>query len=38
VERIGALADSIGLDRFNLIAHDYGGFLGRGLRSVTRSG
>ena len=31
VERIGALADSFGLDRFNLIAHDYGGFLGLGF-------
>jgi len=30
VERIGALADSFGLDRFNLVAHDYGGFLGLG--------
>lgn len=30
VERIGQLADSFGLDRFNLIAHDYGGFLGLG--------
>jgi pimeloyl-ACP methyl ester carboxylesterase len=30
VERIGALADSLRLDRFNLIAHDYGGFLGLG--------
>ena len=30
VERIGALADSSGLDRFNLFAHDYGGFLGLG--------
>jgi pimeloyl-ACP methyl ester carboxylesterase len=30
VERIGWLADSFGLDRFNLIAHDYGGFLGLG--------
>jgi pimeloyl-ACP methyl ester carboxylesterase len=30
VERIGRLADSLGLDRFNLIAHDYGGFLGLG--------
>ncbi|HZU45670.1 MAG TPA: alpha/beta hydrolase [Mycobacterium sp.] len=30
VERIGQLADHMGLDRFNLIAHDYGGFLGLG--------
>ena len=30
VERIGMLADSFGLDRFNLVAHDYGGFLGLG--------
>ncbi|WP_102144618.1 alpha/beta fold hydrolase [Mycobacterium hubeiense] len=30
VERIGELADQFGLDRFNLIAHDYGGFLGLG--------
>ncbi|HJT91461.1 MAG TPA: alpha/beta hydrolase [Mycobacterium sp.] len=30
VERIDRLADSFGLDRFNLIAHDYGGFLGLG--------
>jgi pimeloyl-ACP methyl ester carboxylesterase len=30
VERIGRLADSFGLDRFNLVAHDYGGFLGLG--------
>jgi pimeloyl-ACP methyl ester carboxylesterase len=30
VERIGQLADSLGLDRFNLVAHDYGGFLGLG--------
>jgi pimeloyl-ACP methyl ester carboxylesterase len=30
VDRIGQLADSFGLDRFNLIAHDYGGFLGLG--------
>jgi pimeloyl-ACP methyl ester carboxylesterase len=30
VERIGTLADFFGLDRFNLIAHDYGGFLGLG--------
>jgi pimeloyl-ACP methyl ester carboxylesterase len=30
VDRIGRLADSLGLDRFNLIAHDYGGFLGLG--------
>ena len=30
VERIGALADSFGLDRFNLVAHDYGAFLGLG--------
>jgi pimeloyl-ACP methyl ester carboxylesterase len=31
VDRIGALADSFGLDRFNLVAHDYGGFLGLGF-------
>jgi pimeloyl-ACP methyl ester carboxylesterase len=31
VERIGRLADSFGLDRFNLFAHDYGGFLGLGF-------
>lgn len=30
VERIDQLADSFGLDRFNLVAHDYGGFLGLG--------
>ena len=30
VERIGRLADSFALDRFNLVAHDYGGFLGLG--------
>ena len=30
VERIDRLADSFGLDRLNLIAHDYGGFLGLG--------
>ena len=30
VERIDRLADSFGLDRFNLIGHDYGGFLGLG--------
>ena len=30
VERIDQLADSLGLDRFNLVAHDYGGFLGVG--------
>jgi pimeloyl-ACP methyl ester carboxylesterase len=30
VERIGALADSLGLARFNLVAHDYGGFLALG--------
>jgi pimeloyl-ACP methyl ester carboxylesterase len=30
VERIDRLADAFGLDRFNLIAHDYGGFLGLG--------
>jgi pimeloyl-ACP methyl ester carboxylesterase len=31
VEHIGALADSFGLDRFSLVAHDYGGFLGLGF-------
>ena len=30
VDRIDALADALGLDRFNLIAHDYGGFLSLG--------
>jgi pimeloyl-ACP methyl ester carboxylesterase len=30
VDRIERLADSFGLDRFNLVAHDYGGFLGLG--------
>lgn len=30
VEYIGRLADSFGLNRFNLVAHDYGGFLGLG--------
>jgi len=30
VERIDRIADSLGLDRFNLVAHDYGGFLGLG--------
>jgi pimeloyl-ACP methyl ester carboxylesterase len=30
VERIERLAETLGLDRFNLIAHDYGGFLGLG--------
>ena len=30
VEHIGRLADSLGLDRFDLVAHDYGGFLGLG--------
>ncbi|KUH88374.1 MULTISPECIES: alpha/beta hydrolase [unclassified Mycobacterium] len=30
VDRIDAVADAIGLDRFNLVAHDYGGFLGLG--------
>src|SRR5215211_952976 len=30
VDRIDRLADSFGLDRFNLVAHDYGGFLGLG--------
>ncbi|KUI01012.1 alpha/beta hydrolase [Mycobacterium sp. IS-3022] len=30
VDRIDAFADAIGLDRFNLVAHDYGGFLGLG--------
>jgi pimeloyl-ACP methyl ester carboxylesterase len=28
VAHIDRLADSFGLDRFNLVAHDYGGFLG----------
>jgi pimeloyl-ACP methyl ester carboxylesterase len=31
VERIGNLADRFGLERFNLIAHDYGGFIGLGF-------
>lgn len=31
VERIGQLADAFGLDRFNLVAHDYGGFIGLGF-------
>jgi pimeloyl-ACP methyl ester carboxylesterase len=30
VDCIGQLADSFGLDRFNLVAHDYGGFIGLG--------
>jgi len=30
VDRIERLADSFSLDRFNLVAHDYGGFLGLG--------
>ena len=30
VGRIEQLADRLGLDRFNLFAHDYGGFLGLG--------
>jgi pimeloyl-ACP methyl ester carboxylesterase len=30
VDRIDRLVDSLGLDRFNLVAHDYGGFLGLG--------
>jgi pimeloyl-ACP methyl ester carboxylesterase len=30
VEHIDRLADALGLDRFNLVAHDYGGFLGLG--------
>jgi pimeloyl-ACP methyl ester carboxylesterase len=30
VERIGMLADTFGLDRFNLVGHDYGGFVGLG--------
>jgi pimeloyl-ACP methyl ester carboxylesterase len=30
VERIGELADTFGVHRFNLVAHDYGGFLGLG--------
>lgn len=30
VERIDRLADSFGLNQFNLVAHDYGGFLGLG--------
>lgn len=38
VDRIDQLADAFGLDRFNLIAHDYGGFLGLGyaLRNPER--
>ncbi|TXI54261.1 alpha/beta fold hydrolase [Mycolicibacterium mageritense] len=38
VDRIGHIADSFGLDRFNLVAHDYGGFLGLGftLRNPER--
>ncbi|RAV09357.1 alpha/beta hydrolase [Mycolicibacterium sp. GF69] len=38
VDRIDVLADALGLDRFNLIAHDYGGFLGLGyvLRRPAR--
>jgi pimeloyl-ACP methyl ester carboxylesterase len=38
VEHIGLLADSFGLDRFNLVAHDYGGFLALGyvLRHPNR--
>jgi pimeloyl-ACP methyl ester carboxylesterase len=31
VERIGALLDALGLERVNLFAHDYGGFLGLGF-------
>lgn len=30
VDRIGELADALGLDRFNLAGHDYGGFLALG--------
>ena len=30
VQRLGSLIDSLGLQRFNLIAHDYGGFIGLG--------
>lgn len=30
VDRIDALVDSFGLDRFNLVAHDCGGFIGIG--------
>jgi pimeloyl-ACP methyl ester carboxylesterase len=30
VERIGQFVERLGLDRFNLIAHDYGGFVGLG--------
>lgn len=30
VDRIDAIADAVGFDRFNLVAHDYGGFLGLG--------
>ena len=38
VERIDELARALGLDRFNLVAHDYGGFLGLGytLRHPSR--
>jgi pimeloyl-ACP methyl ester carboxylesterase len=31
VERIGALLDALGMPAVNLIAHDYGGFLGLGF-------
>lgn len=31
VQRIGLLADALGLGDFNLFAHDYGGFLGLGF-------
>lgn len=38
VEHIGGLADSFALERFNLVAHDYGAFLGLGyaLRHPNR--
>ncbi len=31
VERLGAVLDALGIDECNLIAHDYGGFLGLGF-------
>jgi pimeloyl-ACP methyl ester carboxylesterase len=31
VERIGRLLDALGLDRVDLLAHDYGGFVGLGF-------